>query len=327
MKYFLKNLRPFQSKSFFLLFLIILTITNISMQSQVFGEESPAIKSAPEVLVSITPFHALVAGVMCGVKEPRLLLQPGASPHHYSLRPSEVAALHKADIIFFGGPDLESFLEKPLSTLSRAKIVRLDKTPKLQLLNLRTEVDWLKSQHDNHDHDHHHTGTYDMHFWLDPKNAIVLVDYITEILAKEDPLHANQYKKNSENLKQELKALDLQLQQKLAKVKKVPYLVFHDAYQYFEERYGLKSMGAITLHPELPISLERLKHLQNNMINHKTACVFSEPQFKPKIVETLVEGTNIKTGVIDPLGDKTSHCAKGYFTLLENIAKSLEECL
>lgn len=275
----------------------------------------------PHVVVSITPFHALVAGVTCGVVDPKLLVPPGASPHHYTLRPSEVEMLHQADIVFWGGPDLESFLDKSLSTLSHAKVIRLDQTPGLQLLPIRRSPVWEEDDH------HHGEGVSDMHFWLNPKNASILVDYIAKVFSEQDPVNAALYEKNRQALKLELAALDLKLTAKLKNVKKIPYLVFHDGYQYFEHHYGLTSVGAITLHPELPISLERLNTLRQTIQKSKAHCIFSEPQFKPKLVERLVEETGIKTGVLDPEGKKTPQCAKGYFILLENLANSLNTCL
>lgn len=301
------------------------------------SNSAPALKTVsakvPSVVVSITPFHALVSGLMEGVGTPTLLVQPGISPHHYSLRPSEVKELHKADIVIWGGPDLESFLSKPLQTLSHAKIIELDKTPGLTLLPTRQSAVWQEAgehahadHHHGHDHGHSH-GAWDMHFWLDPNNALLMNDYITKILTENDPNHAAIYKKNNAKLKMEIQKLDRSLQKKLKNIQGKPFLVFHDGYQYFEHHYGLNAVGAITLHPELPISLERLNTLNNTIKSSKAICVFSEPQFKPKIVEQLAKETGIKTGVLDPEGLKTHEGAQGYFQLMNNLADSLTTCL
>ena len=301
--------------------------------------------NGPNVVVSIIPFHDLVSGILQGVSKPTLLLEPGASPHHYSLRPSEVAALHNADVIFWGGPDLESFLVKPLQSVGDAKTVSLSKTPKLILLATRTGKEWehdhAHDQNYEHAHDHsedhthdddngeeaHHHGPIDMHFWRDPRNAIAMADYITKVLSEKDSSHAKIYQENNKKLKTRLQQLDLHLAGKLKKIQNKPFLVFHDAYQYFEKRYHLNAVGSITIHPELPLSLQRLNALRNIIKSSKAICVFSEPQFKPKLVERLATETGIKTGVLDPLGPKTSEGAEGYFQMLENLADSLVQCL
>ncbi len=287
--------------------------------------------AVPKVVASIPPFYALVAGVMEGVGEPYLLLKPGASPHHYALRPSEMSALSAADIIFWGGPGLETFLIKPLASLPQPKqIIEFDKSKDLTLLPIRANALFAEDAHHhdhNHDHHHKHEGIYDMHFWLDPTNAIAMVDSIQRTLSDADPKHNSNYQKNAEHLKKELLALDAKLKSELAPIKQVPFIVFHDAYQYFEHRYGLRGVGAIALHPELPPSIARIKQIHDVVKNAKVHCVFSEPQFKPSLVDSIVQDTGVKTGVLDPLGPKSSKGADGYFTLMQNLSRSLIACL
>lgn len=285
----------------------------------------------PKVVVSIPPLYALVSAVMKNVGTPTLLLQAGASPHHYSLKPSDAKHLYTADIIFWAGPELESFLTKILSNTQDLKPsvlnIALVESPQLLLLPIRTGATFEPHEHGDHthhDHDHHHT---DMHFWLDPMNAKVMVAYIADILSKADPLHAAEYQHNANTAKQTLTHLDMQLKQQLSPIQKKPYIVFHDAYQYFEHRYDLQGVGAISLNPEIPPSAKRVKHIQAIIHSTHALCVFSEPQFQSKIINTIIAGTSVHTGELDPLGPVTHQGLKDYIDLLENLTAALQGCL
>lgn len=291
--------------------------------------------TSPEVVVSIAPLHALVASVMENVGTPILLLQPGASPHHYSLKPSEVKQLYRADVIFWAGPYLETFLN---SILQNAKIqkptlqtIALVETPHLLLLPLRTGATFEPHVHDHDDHDHHdheHAANQpDMHFWLDPMNAKILIQYIAHTLAMVDPEHSHQYQQNAVAAEKKLDVLDKDIRQKLQTVQQIPYIVFHDAYQYFEHRYGLKGVGSITLNPEVPPSAKRVKQIQALIQSTHAVCVFSEPQFQAKIIDTIIEGTHVHTGELDPLGKNTQGGLQDYLSLLENLASAFYNCL
>ena len=309
---------------------------------------SEEVKAPPQVVVSITPFYNLVAFIMQGVGTPTLLVKPGASPHEYSLKPSEVKKLINADILFWGDENLETFLVKPLDSLKSTEsapkhIVMLSQTPKLLLLPTRQSPGWEphehahdhdgeESDHDHeHDHDHNHShdahGINDMHFWLDPNNAILLSDAIAKSLSAIDPLHASIYQKNVENLKQHIKKTDEKIAAQLKSMQGKPFVVFHDAYQYFEKHYGLNGVGSITLHPELPPSIQRLNTIRETIQETHAVCVFSEPQFEPKIVQTITEDLKVKTGELDPLGNPAKPNADGYSELLENLSNSLVKCL
>ncbi len=285
------------------------------------------------VVASITPFHSLVAAVMKGVGTPKLLIKTGASPHHYSLKPSEIQSLNTASLIFWGGPALETFLIKPLHNIERKQkvlIVQLDKTPDLLLLPLRRNIAWEPHDHSHDHHEHcseHILSNNDMHFWLDPNNAITLTDSIVYHLSKIDPQHKDIYRKNGEILKIQLKQLDIKIANELKEVKSVPYVVFHDAYQYFDHHYKLNGVGAITLHPEVPPSAQRLSAIRDIIKNTKAHCVFSEPQFSPKLVQSITQDLQIKTGELDPIGERSINDADGYFNLLENLSNSIRSCL
>ena len=292
--------------------------------------------TAPSVVVSITPFYALVAAVMKGVGTPKLLVKPGASPHEYALRPSDILLLQDAELIFWGGPQLETFLVKPLNTLKAHSeahhIVEFDNVSGLLLLPIRHSAAW-----DPHEHEHENGHTHeildndksnqDMHFWLNPNNAIILTDMIVYHLVMIDPEHTHIYKKNGTQLKKRLKKLDAHIATELETVKAIPYIVFHDAYQYVEQRYGLKGVGSITLNPEIPPSAKRLNTIRITIEKSKAQCIFREPQFQPKLVDSIVVDLGIKTGELDPIGQAPQNNAEGYFTLLENLSHALKQCL
>lgn len=290
---------------------------------------SHATHTLPNVVVSIPPLHALVAAVMENVGTPTLLLKPGTSPHNYSLKPSEVQLLYTADVIFWAGPNLESFLTKILDNTKNLKTsirtIPLVEAPGLLLLPIRANAVFEPHTHCNHAHVHDHNQV-DMHFWLDPMNAKILVNYISETLSTSDPIHKKKYQENAEKTKQSLDILDARIQNQLKALQKMPYIVFHDAYQYFEHRYGLNGVGAITINPEIPPSAKRLKTIQNIIKNTHATCVFSEPQFQSKIIKMITQGTNVNTGQLDPLGTKNKQGFNNYIFLLDNLSGAFNQC-
>jgi zinc transport system substrate-binding protein len=290
-----------------------------------------------EVVVSIKPVHSLVAGVMEGVGEPVLLVRGTGSEHSYSLRPSQARALDQADVVFWVGETLETFLAKPLRALAGdAEIVELGKVPGLTLLRAREGGMWEAHEHgDGHaeadadrgegeragEHEGERAGEHqgapadaghaaedlapretDMHLWLDPANAEVLVTAIASALGAADPRNAAAYEANAARLREQLAELDRWLENRVAAIADRPYVVFHDAYQYFERRYGVNAVGAITINPTVRPGAQRLSELREQLERLDAACVFAEPQFEPALVDTVIEGTGADKGVLDPLG-------------------------
>jgi len=289
---------------------------------------APTFAVVPRVVVSINPFYGLVASVMQGVAKPSLLLKIGASPHEYTLKPSEIRQLEAATLIFWGGPALESFLIKPLAQ-QQASIVAFDQVPGLHTLPLRTSMIWESQDEDakasGHHHHHHAHGNIDMHFWLDPRNAIEMTKAIVRQLSLVDPEHQSQYQANGVVLIARLNGLDLKLRKKLQSIHAMPFVVFHDAYQYFEKHYHLQGAGSISLHPELPPSVKRLSTIRSIIAQQKVRCLFSEPQFSPALVHSIADDLPLKTGILDPIGIDPS--PEGYFTLMENLSEALTGCL
>ena len=298
---------------------------------------------APKVVVSIKPIHSLVASVMQGVGEPTLLVRGGASPHSYSMKPSDAKALSAADLVVWVGPELESFLEKPLkANAPKATRLTLMELKGLTLLETREGGAWEAHDHGHeggrkggHDHKHDHKGhdhaeeheELNSHIWLDPANARAIVTATAEALAAKDPAGAEAYRTNADRTLQQLDALDAELKATLAPVKDKPFVVFHDAYQYFEARYDLSAVGSITVSPDRRPSAKRLSAIRAKIGGLGAACVFAEPQFEPALVQTVVEGTKAKTGVLDPEGTELPEGVALYPTLMRNLAASLRGCL
>jgi zinc transport system substrate-binding protein len=297
------------------------------------------------VVVSIKPVHSLVAGVMEGVGEPALLVKGTGSEHSYSLRPSEARALEQAEVVFWVGETMETFLMKPLRALAGdARVVELWETPGLILLDTREGGMWQAHEHDHerteteegappeeHEGEHaeadHARGETDMHVWLDPGNAKVLAGVIATVLSDADPGHASIYQTNAARLRQQLDELDRSLEDRLATVGDRPYVVFHDAYQYFERRYGMQAVGAIAINPTMRPSAQRLREIHTRLEQLDAACVFAEPQFEPALVDVVIEGTNARKGVLDPLGAALDAGPDQYFQLMDDLADSLVDCL
>nr|WP_298103491.1 zinc ABC transporter substrate-binding protein ZnuA [uncultured Shinella sp.] len=311
---------------------------------------------APDVVVSIKPIHSLVAAVMQGVGEPKLIVEGAASPHTYSLKPSNAAALQDADLVFWVGHGLEAFLEKPLESLGgKATIVELDDAPGMEKLQFREGGpfeahthegeeghdhaheeeghDHAKAADAGHDHEgeaghqHEEHGEFDMHLWLSPDNARAIATEAARVLSEKDPSNAETYNKNLAALTEKLTALDKEIGETVAPVKEKPFIVFHDAYQYFEHHYGVHAAGSITVSPETLPGAERLTQIHDKVKTLGATCVFAEPQFEPKLVNVVIEGTPAKSGVLDPEAATLEPGPDLYFTLMRSIATSLRNCL
>ncbi|MCZ4075980.1 zinc ABC transporter substrate-binding protein ZnuA [Agrobacterium sp. LMR679] len=307
--------------------------------------------AAPDVVVSIKPVHSLVAAIMQGVGEPQLIVDGAASPHTYNLRPSNARKLEKADVVFWVGPGLEAFLEKPLEALaSKATVVELEDAKGLEKLPFREggpfeahgHGDEGHEAHDGHaeeegahDHGHDHAeghedhdhGAYDTHLWLDPANAKAMAQTIETALIAADAGNAATYQANTKKLIDDLDALDAELKETIRPVKDKPFIVFHDAYQYFEHRYGVKTAGSITVSPETLPGADRVKQMQEKVRQLGATCVFAEPQFEPKLISVITEGTAAKSATLDPEAATLEPGPDLYFKLMRGIAGSLKDCL
>jgi zinc transport system substrate-binding protein len=234
--------------------------------------------------------------------------------------------LGAADLVLWIGPGLDSFLAKPIASLARPEaVLTIAELPGLSLLPRRVGKGW--GGHEEEEGEAHEHGPTDLHLWLDPENAIAILGAIAERLGDIDPDRAARYRENAEQAAAAIEALDRELGAQLAPVRGVPFLVFHDAYQYFEVRYGLTAVGAVAIDPERPPGARHLAELRAHARESGARCIFAEPQFKPDLVETLREGTDLRAGTLDPLGAALPPGPGHYEALMRELAGSLSACL
>ena len=311
-----------------------------------------------KVVASIKPIHSLASYLMDGVKKPDLIVDGYASPHGFAMKPSHAKMLQEADLIFWVGEDIESFLVKPLGSIAK-------KAEKIELMEIRginklkfrernifeghddhghkedDHDDHAKKEdgHDDHDHDKdehkedghddhghegHAHGEFDPHIWLDPLNAKKILKEMAKHLIENDQANESIYK---ENLKKASKDLDKLVKQVKSELNKdFKSIVFHDAYQYFEKRFKVNVLGAFTVNTDVLPGAEQLSEIREIIEHEKVTCVFSEPQFNPGIINAVAKDMNINTGVIDPLGATLNPGKDLYFNLIKNMSKSFQGC-
>ena len=316
-----------------------------------------------KVVASIKPIHSLVSYVMDGVGTPSILVDGSSSPHTFQLKPSHAQMLQDADIVFWIGEDLESFLETPLESIAtNAKKITLMELDDIDLLKFREKHifeehaghddhgdeheeghdeheeghdeheeghDEHEEGHDEHEdehghHDEHNHGEFDIHFWLDPEIAKVIVKNVAKELSNIDVANKSTYKANA------LKAiseLDKLIEETKLKINKdATYVVFHDAYQYFEERFGIEVLGALSVNPEILPGAKQLAEIREVIEHENVNCIFSEPQFNPSIAKTIAADTGVKAAVLDPLGAELDPGKDLYFDLIADMASSFSGC-
>ena len=286
-----------------------------------------------KVVASIKPIHSLASYLMDGVGKPDLIVDGYASPHGFAMKPSHAKMLQNADLIFWVGEDLENFLEKPLKSIAKkAEKIELMEINGLEKLKFRErnifeghdDHGHKEKKHDDHGHEKHAHGEHDPHVWLDPLNAKVILSEMAEHLIEKDPSNASTYKTN---LKKAHKALDNLTKKVKSELKKdFKSIVFHDAYQYFEKRFNVNVLGAFTVNTDILPGAEQLAEIREIIEYEKVTCVFSEPQFNPNIIKAVAKDTNIKTGVIDPLGATLDPGKDLYFDLIRNMYASFKSC-
>ena len=311
-----------------------------------------------KVVASIKPIHSLASYLMDGIAKPDLIVDGYASPHGFAMKPSHAKMLQNADLIFWVGEDLESFLEKPLSSIAKkAEKIELMDIKGLQVLKFRERNIFDEHDHDDHghddhgkkeddhddhghddhgkkeddhddhghdDHDGHAHGEFDPHIWLDPINAKAMLNEMAEHLIENDPKNEAKYKSNLAKALQEIDKLTIDVMTDLSS--SVASIVFHDAYQYFEKRFNVNILGAFTVNTDVMPGAEQLAEIREIIEHDKVACVFSEPQFNPDIIKAVAKDMNIKTGVVDPLGATLDPGKDLYFKLIRNMSASFKGC-
>lgn len=330
-------------------------LSPLTIATLLFG--GTALADVPRVATDIAPVHSLVARIMQGVGTPSLIVTPGASPHEYSLRPSEAKSLQDADLVFWISPDLTPWLGDAITTLSRgANVITLLETPGTIELPLR-EGALFETHHHDDDHDHSHdsghdnnpetahlddhkdTGEtdkdahhddhadHDPHAWLSPDNGAAWLDTIAAALSASDPENSPIYRANASAARAELTTLKAEITAILDPVRDRNFIVFHDAYQYFETAFDLPAAGAISLSDATDPSPARIKAIQARVADQNVTCVLAEPQFNQGIVASVMGKSTARTGVLDPLGADLKLDADLYPNMLRNLATSLAKCL
>ncbi|MEX0164285.1 zinc ABC transporter substrate-binding protein ZnuA [Pseudomonas brassicacearum] len=281
-----------------------------------------------KVLTSIKPLQLIAAAVQDGVAVPEVLLPPGASPHHYALRPSDVRKVQSVDLLYWIGPDMEGFLPRVLNGRTLPSVAIQD-LPGLKLRHFAQDsASHEDDDHDADEHDHdHRPGTVDAHLWLSPLNARVIAAKMAADLSAADPANAARYQSNLKGFNQRLDALDTRLKARLAGVAGKPYFVFHEAFDYFEDNYGLKHAGVFAVAAEVQPGAQHVAAMRTRLQAVGKTCVFSEPPLRPRLAETLVAGLPVKLAELDALGGYTPATAQGYEQLLEKLGNDLAGCL
>ena len=283
---------------------------------------APAVASAavPRVLATIKPVHSLVSAVMEGVGTPQLLIGGGSDAHDYTLKPSDAEKIANADVVFWIGPDLETFLTHPLNTLAaHAHKVALEYARGVTLLPARRGGLWSEANADS--------KSVNPHIWLSPIEAIAMTRAIVKTLVEADPAHGSSYEANAARRVASLEALDRKIAAQVAPLRGKGYIVFHDAYPYFETRYGLTPVGAVTVAPDRPVGPRRIAELHAALASGQAVCIFREPEFPPALIATLTGDTKARVGLLDPVGATLKPGPTLYDALIENLARGLRGCL
>lgn len=280
-----------------------------------------------KVVTTIKPIHSLVAGVMDGLGSPSLIVDGSNSPHNFSLKPSHAKMIEDAEIIFWVGEDLETFMIKPLESIAnnatKVSFMDLDSIIKLKFKEENIlEVEGYDDDHD--DHDKHADGEFDAHIWLDPKNAIEIVNEIAKTLSLKDPNNKNVYYSNAEKLNHSLNELIEKIN--LSINKDARFIVFHDAYQYFEKRFDVSSAGALILNEEALPSAKKVSEIHKIIKKQNINCIISEPQFNPNIIKSIAQDSSILTRSFDPLGSSFDTNKNLYFEMILSLSNSLKDC-
>lgn len=298
----------------FLLFVVFITGFSIL---------SPA-QADVRVLTSIKPLQLIAAAVQDGVAVPEVLLPPGASPHNYALRPSDVRRVQDVDLLYWIGPDMETFLPRVLTNRSKTSVA----VQSLPGMHLRTFTASSSHHDDDDEHDHdHRPGSIDAHLWLSTVNARVIAARMAADLGNIDPANAARYQSNLNAFDARLDALDAKIKQRVAGIAGKQYFVFHEAFDYFEEAYGIQHAGVFAVSHDVQPGAQHVAAMRERLAEYGKTCVFSEPPLRPKLADTLSAGLPVKLAELDALGGYTPATAQGYEQLLTRLADDLAGCL
>jgi len=306
------------------------------------------------VISTIQPINSLVSAVIGNTGKSITIIPSEQSPHDFKLKPSDVKVLQNSNIIFYVSNHLESSITKVFKNLPKnIKLINLMEDAGVNHLAIRDNDAWERHDHHGHDdhddhdkhgkkhddhddhdkhgkkHDDHddHEKEDDVHVWLSPDNAIKIVQKVNKVLSLYFPENSKIYNDNTTKFIDKIRNLKMELVKELSPIKNKPYIVFHDAYQYFEKTFELNAVGSVALEGDIASSPKQISIIKDKIVKSKASCVFQEPQFDSKLVKIVVEGTDAKIGTLDPLGVNISENKDFYLQLLTNMTKSLKECL
>jgi zinc transport system substrate-binding protein len=306
-----------------------------------------AAQAETRVVVTSKPIHSLVAMVMADTGktgQPSLLVSGSASPHTYAMKPSDAKAVNAATVLFRVSEDLEPFTAKLVKSLAASvRVETLASSPGLKLLPKREggafEAHGAHAGHAGHGGHAHGPGhgaksgtavgqdETDTHLWLDPDNAAAMLKRIAAVLAEVDPPNAARFQANAAAAIARTAAIAAELRRDLQPVTGKTFIVFHDAYQYFEAWAGLAAVGSVTTSPEVQPNGKRLVTLRAKIKSAGVSCVFSEPQFQPRVIAAVTEGLAVRTGTLDPEGTMLEPGPALYEQLMRTLTRDLITCL
>jgi len=306
------------------------------------------------IITTIQPITSLVSAVIGNTGKTISLIPTEISPHEYKLKPSDIKKLQNGNIIFYVSDHLETSITKVFENLPKnIKSINLMEDAGIKHLAIRDNEAWERHDHrhghgDHHDHDKkakehddhedekhakkhddhdNHEKEDDVHIWLSPDNAVKIIKKVNKELSLYFPENAKTYNKNTNQMIKKINELEVELKNELSGIKDKPYIVFHDAYQYFETSFDLNAVGSIALDGDIASSPKQISFIKDKIVKFKASCVFQEPQFDSKLVKIVAEGTNAQIGTLDPLGLNIKSGENFYLQLLKNMAKSLKDCL
>ncbi|EGV05123.1 high-affinity zinc transporter, periplasmic component [Haemophilus pittmaniae HK 85] len=300
--------------------------------------------SQADVLTSVKPLGFIASSIAQGVENTQVLVPPGASPHDYSLKLSDMQKIKSADLIVWVGEDIDAFLAKPIQSVDPAKVINIAKIPGVQPLLLKAHHEHFHEegeeghQHGHnhsheHEHGHHHHDvdenglSVNWHLWYSPQISRLIAEQIAEKLTVAYPDKKELIAKNLADFNQSLSTQSDKITAQLAPLKEKGFFVFHDAYGYFNQAYGLNQTGYFTINPLVAPGAKTLAHIKEEITEHHVNCLFAEPQFTPKVIESLAKETGAKVGRLDPIGDKVELGAGSYAAFLQATADSYAQCL
>lgn len=282
-----------------------------------------------DVVASVKPLGFIVSAITDGVTPAHVLLPDGASEHDYALRPSDIKRLQKAELTVWIGPEMEAFMAKPVSRLPERNTLSIAALESVKPLLIKGQHDHDKEftlEDEKSDHKHHE-GVYNMHLWLSPEIARLAAVAIHQKLVELMPENKNKLDANLLRFESELTKTDKKLASTLLPFKGEGYYVFHDAWGYYEQHYGLTPSGHFTVNPEIQPGAQRLHEIRTQLVEHKVQCVFAEPQFRPAVIEAVARGTQVRMGTLDPLGTSIALGKDSYMQFLTQVAEQYADCL